>query len=306
MGVHARARALGEGFGHERRLDALERRHLTDDDTEGHDVVGHRQRVGIAQVDLVLAGGPLVVTELHRDAHLLQHGDRVTPEIRACPQGRVIEVTTVVQRLGRIAGVVWPLQQVELDLRVRVEGKAHVGSLVHGAFEHVARICPARGAVRVGDVTEHPCRTGALSPRQHLEGRRIWVRHHVGLVHPGVSLDGGAVEAHSLGKCALDLGRSDGHGLQGAEHVGEPQPHEMDVAFLDRTQHELSLPGHVPIVTAPCFSCVACPSSADEAGSAPNSGATLLTPPVVTPHAEESPMRHIVHRAPLSIICRLP
>ena len=39
---------------------------------DGHDGVGHGQGVGVAQVDLVLAGGVLVLGVLDGDAHLLE------------------------------------------------------------------------------------------------------------------------------------------------------------------------------------------------------------------------------------------
>ena len=56
--VHARAELVGEGLGHEGRQAALLEGHLLHDGAEGHDVVRHRQGVGEAQVDLVLAGPP--------------------------------------------------------------------------------------------------------------------------------------------------------------------------------------------------------------------------------------------------------
>ena len=43
---------------------------------------------------------------------------------------------------------------------------------------------------------------------------------------------------------ALELGRGDSHGLQHPEHVGEPQPHEADVPFLERPEDEFLLPFH--------------------------------------------------------------
>ncbi len=48
---------------------------------EGHHVVGHGERVGVAQVDLLLAGRTLVVAELHRDTHLFQRVDGVPAEV---------------------------------------------------------------------------------------------------------------------------------------------------------------------------------------------------------------------------------
>ena len=45
------------------------------------------QRVGVAQVDLVLPGPALVVAELHGDAEDLEHADGAAPEVVAVPPG---------------------------------------------------------------------------------------------------------------------------------------------------------------------------------------------------------------------------
>jgi len=75
--VHAAARLPPERLRHERRVHAVRDRDLLDHVPERHDVVGHRQRVGVTQVDLLLARGDLVVTELDRDAQAFQGADRV-------------------------------------------------------------------------------------------------------------------------------------------------------------------------------------------------------------------------------------
>jgi hypothetical protein len=87
VGVHARPGCSRERLGHERREDALLEGDLLDDGAEGHDVVGRRERVGIAQVDLVLPGRALVVAELDRDAHRLQQRDRGRRKSWAVPCG---------------------------------------------------------------------------------------------------------------------------------------------------------------------------------------------------------------------------
>ena len=71
---------------------------LFDDGAEGHDVVGGRQRIGIAQVDFVLAGSALVVAVFHRDAHVLQQGDRRPAEVVGGAVRDVVEVARVVDR----------------------------------------------------------------------------------------------------------------------------------------------------------------------------------------------------------------
>jgi hypothetical protein len=83
-------------------------------------------------------------------------------------------------------------------------------------------------------------------PGQHLERRRVGLGHHVRLVHAGEALDGGAVEADALAEGALELRGSDRHRLEEAQDVGEPEPDEPDVAFLEGAEHELLLAVHDP------------------------------------------------------------
>ena len=85
--VHAAAGILRERLRHERRVDALLDRDLLDHGAEGHDVVGGRERVGVAQVDLVLAGTGLVVAELDRDAEVFEHAHRRRRKSCAVPPG---------------------------------------------------------------------------------------------------------------------------------------------------------------------------------------------------------------------------
>ena len=248
--VHAAARLVAERLRHEGRVDALRERDLLDDVPRREDVVGGRERVGVPQVDLLLARRDLVVAELHRDAHALQHGDGVAAEVLADAVRREVEVPGGVDRLGLLAGARLRLEQEELDLGVRVEGEAGVGGLAERAPQDVPRVGPRRRPVRHRDVAEHAGRTGAvvgLAPRQHLERRRVGLGEHVALLHPGEALDRRAVEADPLGERALELGRRDGDGLQRPEDVGEPQPHEADVALLQRAEDELLLLVHRPI-----------------------------------------------------------
>ena len=150
VGVHARPGVLGERLGHERGEDALLQRHLLDDRPEGHDVVGGRQRVGVAQVDLVLARRALVVAELDRDAHGLEHRDRGAAEVVAVAVRHVVEVAGLVDRLGALARDPALLEEEELDLGVGVEGEALVGRLGQRALEHVPRVGHARACRRAG------------------------------------------------------------------------------------------------------------------------------------------------------------
>jgi hypothetical protein len=140
VGVHAGPWVLGERLGHEGRVDALAERDLLDHHPERHDVVGRAQRVGVAQVDLLLAGPALVVAELHGDAHRLEHGDRLAAEVVRDAVRRVVEVPAAVDRLRdhSVNGAV--LEQVELDLRVCIEREALVGGPAERALQHESRV----------------------------------------------------------------------------------------------------------------------------------------------------------------------
>ncbi len=77
MQVHARARQPVARLGHERRVAAELARDLFDADAKGRHGVGHRERVGVMEVDLVLRRRELGVGGLHRDAaHLPDVLDR--------------------------------------------------------------------------------------------------------------------------------------------------------------------------------------------------------------------------------------
>ena len=137
VGVHRRAGVLGERLGHERRPDAVVERDLLDHVPERHHVVGHRQRVGVAQVDLLLAGRALVVAELHRDAHLLERVDGMAAEVRRRVVHGLVEVAAVVGGNRHRAVVGTRVQQEELDLGVHVAGEAEIAGLGQLAAQHV-------------------------------------------------------------------------------------------------------------------------------------------------------------------------
>ena len=252
VGVHARARVRRERLRHEARPDVLAQRDLAHDGAEGHHVVGRGEGVGVAEIDLLLARSALVVAELDRDAHRLEHGDRLTTEVVGARLGRVVEEAAAVDRLRFLPRPRRVLEEVELDLGVGVEGEAAVGGLGEVALEDVPRVGVRRRAVGHLDVAEHPGgRRPLTAPRQDLEGRRVGLGEHVRLVDPGEALDRRAVEADALLEGPLELGRCHRHRLEVAQHVGEPQPHEPHVALLERPQHEVFLLAHGVSLSTP-------------------------------------------------------
>src|SRR6185312_7143977 len=203
------------------------------------------QCVGVAKVDLVLTRAALVVTELDGDAEVLEHAHRTAPEVVCRAPRHVVEVSRRVDRLRALGAVLRALQQVELDLGVRVEGEATIRRLREGALEHVAGVGDGGLAVGRGDVTEHAGRRVHLvAPRQDLERRRVRVGQNVRLVGAGESLDGRSVETEPLGEGSLDLRRGYRHRLQSADDIREPEPDELDPALFDSAKNEVTLLVH--------------------------------------------------------------
>ena len=264
--VHARPGVLGERLGHERGVDPLVERDLLHRQPERHHVVGRGQGVGVAQVDLLLARRPLVVAELDRDAHALQHHDRAAPEVVRDHVRRVVEIAAGVDRLRLAPRLRLLAQQEELDLGMGVEAESQVGGPAERSLEDMAGVGVGRRPVRHQDVAEHPADRRLAAQRHQLERRRVRLGDHVRLVDPRETLDRGSVEADALGERALQFGRGDRYRLQVAEHVGEPQAHEADVAFLERAQHEFFLPVHGASLPRPCFRRVNAAPWSDETG----------------------------------------
>ena len=76
---------------------------LLHDQAERHHVVGHRERVGVAEVDLVLARAELVEAVLDRDAHRLERDDGLPPQLAHHVELGEVEEAGVVERLGSSA-----------------------------------------------------------------------------------------------------------------------------------------------------------------------------------------------------------
>ena len=87
--------------------------------------------------------------------------------------------------------------------------------------------------------------------RHQLERVRVRDGEHVALLDPAEAVDGRAVELHALLEGGVQLDRRDGHRLELAEHVGEPQAHEAHPSFLDGAQHVVLLVVHAISILAP-------------------------------------------------------
>jgi hypothetical protein len=165
------------------REQALLEGRLPHHEPERHDAVGHRERVGVAQVDLVLARRVLVEAVLDGDAHRLECLDGALAQRAGHVRGGEVEVGALVERDRRPVAVRGEIE--ELQLRRDVEREAPFAGLVEVAAQHLAGIALERRAVEVADVAEHAgLGSMRVGPRQQLEGVRIGHGEHVALLHP--------------------------------------------------------------------------------------------------------------------------
>ena len=246
VGVHAATGVLGEGLGHEGCVHAERVGDFLDDGAEGHDVVGGLQGVGVAQVDFVLAGTGFVVAEFDGNADFFKHGHCLAAEVLHDAAGGVVKVGFVVHGHGESIGAeLGGFEQVELNFGRGVAGEAHLRGLVEHALEHAAGVGGADLAVGGKHVTEHAGGVVFLAaPGQDLEGGGVRLQQHVGFVDAGETLNRGAVKAQALIEGAFYFSRCERHGFEGADHIGEPETDEADVALFDGAQYEFLLAVH--------------------------------------------------------------
>ena len=80
--MHPRALHPSQRLGHERGMYAMLESDLAHQQPECHHAVGHGERIGVAQVDLVLGRRVLVERVLDGYAHRLERAQRAMPDVR--------------------------------------------------------------------------------------------------------------------------------------------------------------------------------------------------------------------------------
>ena len=236
--MHAVAGRVRHGLGHEGGVHPVLHGDFLHHLLVGHDSIGHGERIGVAQVDLVLGGTLLMVGVLHGNAHLLQGEHRVAAQVGGGIERRQIEIAAVVEHLGAL-GV---LEVEVLQLGPHDERVAGLGGPTHYALQHMARISRVGFPFRRADVADHAGHgVGLGAPGQDLEGGGVGKGQHIRLLRRREPLDAAGVEAHALLEGALQLAGHHREGLHVAQNVGEPEPNEMHIPALHRFQDEVLL-----------------------------------------------------------------
>jgi len=229
--VHAAAVLAVDGFGHERRVKAVHAADLLDHVAEDHGRVGHVDGVEVAEVDLVLAVGGLVVVVLRGDAHAVEE------ELDLLAALAVAAAEEVSAGVGRDRGLArGEDEELELGSAFEVVDPHLPAGPVQDPLQGGPAVAGVDGAVGGQDVAEHdglaPADVGGealVGPGQDPEGPGIGLDDEVGLLDADEAGDGGAVEALALVEGGLELRSRDGEVHLPAQDVGEDQPDEGDL-----------------------------------------------------------------------------
>ena len=216
--VHPGAVDPVDRLGHERRVQAVLLGDRLEGELEGHRVVGRLEGVGVLEVDLVLAGGDLVVGRLDPDPERLEGVHHVLADLLG-EVGREVEVAgEVVRERGDLAVVVAP-EEEELELGAHVDDVAELLGALDLPAQDEPRVADERLAARREDVADHPggaARAVAALPRDLREGAHVRHQVLVALGDPGEALDRRPVEPGPVLHRALELVDRDRDGLDRA------------------------------------------------------------------------------------------
>jgi hypothetical protein len=203
------------------------------------EVVGGGERVGVAEVDLVLAVRDLVVRGLDLEAHALQQVDHGAPRVLAEVDGREVEVAADVVRLRRGAAVGAGAEEEELGLHPGLHREAQPGGRASIWRLSTARGSPANG-VPSGMVMSQITRATRASGSPHGRTRKVarsGPQEHVALLGAHEPLDRAAVEHDVAGQRLAELRRRHLDVLVDAEDVGELEAQEAHVLGTRAREH---------------------------------------------------------------------
>ena len=255
--VHPVPGDVVDGLGHEGGVQAVLLGHALGGQPEGHDLVRTVYGPGVLEVDLVLAGGVLMVAGFDLKAHLLQIQADLPAGGFAVVQRAQVEVARLVLGAGGGPAVLVRLKEEKFQLRPDVELiKAHGVGPAQRPAQHPPGVPHKGRAVGVVHVAEH---AGHPAPghlrRQDKEAVQVGVQALVRLVDAGEALDGGAVKHDLVVHRLLHLGGGDGHVLHLAENVGELHPDELDLLLPDQADDVFLGIGHGQNLLSSDFVC---------------------------------------------------
>ena len=168
------------------------------------------------------------------DPHLLEGQADLAAHILSLVEGRDIHIARVI--VGDVGAftVFVGFKEIELQLRLEMEGIPLFARIFHRLLEQCAGIRPDRRTVCIVQSAEHPHDLAVLgAPRQNGDGRRLRVEPKILAVVAAVAGDIGRVDRDTDLKGALHLAALDGNILLNAVNIAKSKPDELDVLLFD-------------------------------------------------------------------------
>ena len=231
--MHPVSRLIRQRLGGKVRRQAVSRDDGLHHGTEGQGVVGGRQRIGVAKVDLVLSRPLLVVGAFRPDAHLTERQADLAPHIFTPVLGGDVHVTRPVKGDIRCLAVLVGLEQIKLHLRAEGKGDSAFHRTLHGLLEQGAGVRLQSRSVRVGNPAEHAHHLPVFAPPgQGGERGGIGMQEEVGAYLAPEAGDGGGIYGDAVPKGAIQLRRQDGDVFLLSEDITEGQADEAHILLL--------------------------------------------------------------------------
>ena len=209
-------------------------RHGFDDGLEGHGVVRRAQSVGIAEVDLVLAGAFFMVGALRLNAHLLQDQAYLPADVFAPVLGGNVHIARLIVGLRGGSARLVQMEQIEFLFRAETEGVTRPRRVGDSLFQQAPGIAFKGPPVGIGDAGEHTHDLSVLRPPgQQRQRFRVRVQQQI---RPGLAVEAGngrGVECNAVFKCTGQFLGHDGNVLLPAENIAKRDPNELHVLFAD-------------------------------------------------------------------------
>ena len=239
------ARGILERLGREIGVQTVAVCYRLENRLEGRLVVGCRERIRIAKVDLVLTGSLLVIGALREDIHLLQRQIYLAAYILPPVIGCDIHISGMIVRLQRALSVLIAFEQVKFHPRTEGECDALGLCRLDGTGQDAPAVTFAYAAVQIAYGAVHPDHTPVIgTPRE--DRQRIGIRHEIEIqvLYIAEARDGLRIERDAVPECLFNLAGHDGYVFLLAVDITKCKTDELDILldklhdFLRRIFHD--------------------------------------------------------------------
>ena len=232
--MHAVARLVRDRLGGEIRRITVCRADAANRPLECGGIIGRRERITIAEVDLHLAGALLVVGRFGCDPHLNKRVADISAQVFPCVQRVHIHVARLVDRLVRLASALVLPEYVELHLRAEFDFDPLRPRFLHRLLEHIASVPLKGGSVRIDNVAEHAADSSVRgSPGNDRNGGGIRLQKEIAADIRVKSCDRRSVDGDPELHGSLQLPGHDRDILLCSEHVKICQPYKLNVILFN-------------------------------------------------------------------------